>query len=94
MTAGLADARLGHHNVGLDNIRDGLEEALKFDVNRLVLFGMQAEAEATLLSGDLTKALDLIDQALGRARQTEFSRLAMLIEGTRMKMLETTPKPR
>jgi eukaryotic-like serine/threonine-protein kinase len=71
---GQALVRLGKGEDGLADIRRGLDAARAVAANRIMLFGLGAEAEALVLLGDPSSAAQVWGEAMRRAKSTGFRR--------------------
>jgi serine/threonine protein kinase/tetratricopeptide (TPR) repeat protein len=77
---GLAHVRKGNRDDGLADIRRGLDAARAVGANRIVLFGLSAEAEAAALGKDGETATRAWREAMRRAKNTGFDRFVKRLE--------------
>jgi serine/threonine protein kinase/tetratricopeptide (TPR) repeat protein len=71
---GLARARAGEPLEAIPQIKTSLEAARDINANRSMLYGLIALAEAHIIAGDNSRAQQILDEGMGRARRTGYSR--------------------
>jgi len=76
----LARARTGDAEAAVDDLVDALAKVRDVNANRTMLYGLMALAEVYILAGDNVRAQQIVDEGMGRARRTSYTRLLSRFE--------------